>query len=58
MTVIHIAPQVPLPDRLYQGRVQLVEVKRISSLKIYIDINRIIHQQSPYYLYYNICFYV
>ncbi|XP_029380661.1 laminin subunit alpha-3-like isoform X2 [Echeneis naucrates] len=25
MTLIHMAPQVPLPDRLYQGRVQLVE---------------------------------
>lgn len=28
MTLIHMAQQVPLPDRLYQGRVQLVEVKR------------------------------
>lgn len=27
MTLIHVAPQVPLPDRLYQGRVQLLEVK-------------------------------
>lgn len=27
MTLIHMAPQVPLPDRLYQGRVQLLEVK-------------------------------
>lgn len=26
MTLIHMAPQVPLPDRLYQGRVQLLEV--------------------------------
>uniref|UniRef100_UPI0037E92AE9 laminin subunit alpha-3-like n=1 Tax=Semicossyphus pulcher TaxID=241346 RepID=UPI0037E92AE9 len=25
MTLIHMAPQVPLPDRLYQGRVQLLE---------------------------------
>uniref|UniRef100_A0A7N6F819 Laminin subunit alpha 3 n=1 Tax=Anabas testudineus TaxID=64144 RepID=A0A7N6F819_ANATE len=25
MTLIHMAQQVPLPDRLYQGRVQLVE---------------------------------
>ncbi|KAF7654917.1 hypothetical protein LDENG_00063180 [Lucifuga dentata] len=25
MTLIHLAPQLPLPDRLYQGRVQLVE---------------------------------
>ncbi|XP_040910690.1 laminin subunit alpha-3-like isoform X2 [Toxotes jaculatrix] len=25
MTLVHMAPQVPLPDRLYQGRVQLVE---------------------------------
>ncbi|XP_054622732.1 laminin subunit alpha-3-like isoform X3 [Dunckerocampus dactyliophorus] len=25
MTLIHLAPQVQLPDRLYQGRVQLVE---------------------------------
>ncbi|XP_067330961.1 laminin subunit alpha-3-like isoform X5 [Channa argus] len=25
MTLIHMAPQVPLPDRLYQGRVQIVE---------------------------------
>ncbi|XP_039999564.1 laminin subunit alpha-3-like isoform X2 [Xiphias gladius] len=25
MTLIHMAPQVPLPDRLYQGRVHLVE---------------------------------
>ncbi|XP_042353016.1 laminin subunit alpha-3-like [Plectropomus leopardus] len=25
MTLIHMAPQVPLPDKLYQGRVQLVE---------------------------------
>ncbi|XP_059201052.1 laminin subunit alpha-3-like [Centropristis striata] len=25
MTLIHMSPQVPLPDRLYQGRVQLVE---------------------------------
>lgn len=28
MTLIHVAPQVPLPDRLYQGRVQLLEVKK------------------------------
>lgn len=28
MTLIHMAPQVPLPDRLYQGRVQLLEVKK------------------------------
>lgn len=27
MTLIHMDPQVPLPDRLYQGRVRLVEVK-------------------------------
>lgn len=27
MTLIHMAPQVPLPDRLYDGRVQLLEVK-------------------------------
>lgn len=27
MTLVHMASQVPLPDRLYQGRVQLVEVK-------------------------------
>lgn len=27
MTLIHMAPQVPLPDRLNQARVQLVEVK-------------------------------
>lgn len=27
MTLVHMAPQVPLPDRLYQGRVQLLEVK-------------------------------
>lgn len=27
MTLIHMAPQVPHPDRLYQGRVQLLEVK-------------------------------
>lgn len=27
MTLIHMDPQVPLPDRLYQGRVQLVEVR-------------------------------
>ncbi|CAG07616.1 unnamed protein product, partial [Tetraodon nigroviridis] len=26
MTLIHMAPQVPLPDRLYQGRVQLLEL--------------------------------
>ncbi|XP_028329557.1 laminin subunit alpha-3 isoform X2 [Gouania willdenowi] len=25
MTLIHVAPQAPLPDQLYQGRVQLVE---------------------------------
>ncbi|XP_029308567.1 LOW QUALITY PROTEIN: laminin subunit alpha-3-like [Cottoperca gobio] len=25
MTLIHMAPQVPLPDKLYQGRVQLLE---------------------------------
>ncbi|XP_026168530.1 laminin subunit alpha-3-like isoform X2 [Mastacembelus armatus] len=25
MTLIHMAPQVPIPDRMYQGRVQLVE---------------------------------
>ncbi|XP_054482290.1 laminin subunit alpha-3-like [Anoplopoma fimbria] len=25
ITLIHMAPQVPLPDRLYQGRVQLLE---------------------------------
>ncbi|XP_047444954.1 laminin subunit alpha-3-like isoform X2 [Mugil cephalus] len=25
MTLIHMAPQVPLPDRLHQGRVQLLE---------------------------------
>ncbi|XP_069013512.1 laminin subunit alpha-3-like isoform X1 [Embiotoca jacksoni] len=25
MTLIHVAPQDPLPDRLYQGRVQLLE---------------------------------
>ncbi|KAM3866222.1 laminin subunit alpha-3-like [Diretmus argenteus] len=25
MTLIHLAPQLPSPDRLYQGRVQLVE---------------------------------
>ncbi len=27
MTLVHMAPQVPLPDRLHQGRVQLLEVK-------------------------------
>lgn len=27
MTLIHMAPQVPLPDRINQARVQLVEVK-------------------------------
>lgn len=27
MTLIHVAPQVPLADRLYQGRVQLLEVE-------------------------------
>lgn len=26
MTLIHMAPQVPHPDKLYQGRVHLVEV--------------------------------
>ncbi|KAM3604519.1 uncharacterized protein V6R79_012395 [Siganus canaliculatus] len=25
MTLVHVSPQVPLPDRLHQGRVQLVE---------------------------------
>lgn len=28
MTLIHMAPQFPLPDRLYQGRVQLLEVRK------------------------------
>lgn len=28
MTLVHVAPQVPLADRLYQGRVQLLEVRR------------------------------
>ena len=27
MTLIHMAPQVPLPDRINQARIQLVEVK-------------------------------
>lgn len=27
MTLVHMASQVPLPDRLYEGRVHLVEVK-------------------------------
>lgn len=27
MTLVYMAPQVPLPDRLYQARVQLLEVK-------------------------------
>lgn len=27
MTLIHMAPQVSQPDRVYQGRVQLLEVK-------------------------------
>lgn len=31
MTLVHTAPQVPLPDRLYQGRVQLLEVKETTS---------------------------
>lgn len=31
MTLVHMAPQVPLPDRLYQGRVQLLEVKETPS---------------------------
>lgn len=31
MTLIHMAPQVPHPDRLYQGRVQLLEVKYMPS---------------------------
>lgn len=33
MTLIHLAPQLPLPDRLYQGRVQLVEVKYTSDIQ-------------------------
>lgn len=28
MTLVYVAPQVPLADRLYQGRVQLLEVKQ------------------------------
>lgn len=28
MTLVHMAPQVPLADRLFQGRVQLLEVKQ------------------------------
>ena len=31
MTLIHMAPQVPIADRLYQGRVHLVEVKNNSN---------------------------
>lgn len=39
MTLVHQAPQTPSPDRLYQGRVQLVEVKYIafSLLLLYIQ---------------------
>lgn len=28
MTLVHVTPQVPLADRLYQGRVQLLEVNQ------------------------------
>lgn len=29
MTLVYLDPQSPLPDRVYQGRVQLVEVTYI-----------------------------